>query len=614
MSRPVVAVVPVWNGEQHVRNLLDDLSATSLLHNIPVVFVDNGSDEETHGLVADAWADNDNWHLLWNTSNLGFTKAINQAIVHASKLVPDCDIILLNTDIRLTDPEWVAKLQAVAEAHPQAGIVIPRLRDLDGGLNTTHAYVDRGHRGFPLPLLPRDRGQYATTTAIESGTFAVAYITRACLDACGLLEELCETYASDSLYCILARAVGLEVWRCGDLTLTHAVGGSLANAEFNYSGQVARDTAYFRAVCPTPRAFCGKVNLAGVLGRNTGYGKLAWNMARALRAAEVEVAGLPLVPIDEPEVIDLPLFRDVVATPPDPAAPTLTITTPDHHPYHGTGEQIAVTMLECDGVPRSLIDPLNAQFDRLWTFSGFNLETFAKSGCTLPATLIPPPVDTDLYHPGLTPYVLPQARAINLVAVFEWGERKFTQWIRAALQALAGRDDICIHLRTFHGNHTLEAELTALCAVPGVRPAVRWLTEPVPEEEMGCLYRAADLVVCLGAEGIGMPLLEATACGVPALGYNWGAGAEYLDIADCLRVEPLGMVDAVAQCPYYKGFQWAVPSWWSFQRNLLWAVSHLDELRANAAVASKAVAETFALERVGAYYRGLLFEGLGVGG
>ena len=56
-----------------------------------------------------------------------------------------------------------------------------------------------------------------------------------------------------------------------------------------------------------------------------------------------------------------------------------------------------------------------------------------------------------------------------------------------------------------------------------------------------------------------MPLMEAMACGLPAIATDWGAHREFLHEGISYPLRIRGTVPAVAKCPYYAGFSWADP-------------------------------------------------------
>ncbi|MBY0278522.1 glycosyltransferase, partial [Candidatus Binatia bacterium] len=82
-----------------------------------------------------------------------------------------------------------------------------------------------------------------------------------------------------------------------------------------------------------------------------------------------------------------------------------------------------------------------------------------------------------------------------------------------------------------------------------------------PYHELGALYRSADAYVSVSrGEGWDMPLIEAMACGLPAIATDWGAHRDFTSEDNCYLLRTRGVVPAGdARCPYYAGFSWADP-------------------------------------------------------
>jgi glycosyltransferase-like protein len=83
------------------------------------------------------------------------------------------------------------------------------------------------------------------------------------------------------------------------------------------------------------------------------------------------------------------------------------------------------------------------------------------------------------------------------------------------------------------------------------RPVV--VTGPLPDQDMPALYRLADALVFPSlSEGFGLVVLEAMACGTPAIVSRSAPFTEYLGAEDCLWVDPAAVeviaaaMDAVA--------------------------------------------------------------------
>lgn len=126
-------------------------------------------------------------------------------------------------------------------------------------------------------------------------------------------------------------------------------------------------------------------------------------------------------------------------------------------------------------------------------------------------------------------------------------------------------------------------DVVATFAPPNARPLdTLRLTGPLPHAEMRALIRHADLYLATTKETFGIGTLEALACGVPVLGYNWGGTADIVEhrISGYL-VDP-GDEDGLVQ-------------------GLDWLRAH----RAIVGVAARARAEVFAWARVMPHYADL---------
>src|SRR3989344_7658382 len=96
------------------------------MHNVHVVIVDNGSPqpnikEMVERLLPQA-------HLVLRGENCGFGRSMN----FGARLVDPRYFFLLNPDTRLTDLDIFDKLVSYVDAHPDVGILAPRIYNFDG--------------------------------------------------------------------------------------------------------------------------------------------------------------------------------------------------------------------------------------------------------------------------------------------------------------------------------------------------------------------------------------------------------------------------------------------------------------------------------------------------
>jgi glycosyltransferase involved in cell wall biosynthesis len=218
-------------------------------------------------------------------------------------------------------------------------------------------------------------------------------------------------------------------------------------------------------------------------------------------------------------------------------------------------------MLEVDGFPPDWVRQAN-RMDEVWVPSAFNRDAFLRCGLRRPVHVLPLGVNPDYFHPGGVAHRNPAGEFVFL-SLFEWGERK-EPWLL---------------LKSFSETFSAAEPVRLLCKIVNRDPAVKLREEirnlrlradggrisyllnvEFEHYELGALYRSADCFVAVSrGEGWNMPLMEAMACGLPAIATDWGVHREYLHEGVGYPLHVRGTIPAVAKCPYYDGYSWADP-------------------------------------------------------
>ncbi len=582
--RPVTIIVLCWNRWALTARCLETLVAATDLEGVEVIAVDNGSTDETPTrLAALPWL-----RVIRNPSNLGFVRGNNVGIRAAD---PASDVVLLNNDIEIHDPGWLEALRETAQGSTGVGVVGCRLVLPDGRLLHAGTVIlpDTCH-GQQIGALEPDVGQYAAERDVQGVVFACAYIRRETIDRVGLLAEDYESYFEDTDYCLRVRQAGLRVVYCGRTTLVHAEHGSTradpTAAEAGSSGQAAdtatqtsaafarifehsRRTFRRRWARDLERGYGQRLSWQSILNFPTGYAMSSRALLRELDAQGVRMAydyvygpGTPFPVAEQPDSGDYVL--NVIAGRRRGFRPPVAVV-------YGQGDvfrrnrgryRIGYTMLEVDGFPRRWVEQANA-LDEVWVPSRFNLEGFERCGLRRPIHVMPLGVDTDHFHPGIRGHRHPDGDFVFL-ANFEWGERKAPERLLDVFNHTFRRDEpVVLVCKTINRDASVNVEqrIRALgLAASGGRIAFLHNRE-FAYCEMGALYRSADCYVSAGrGEGWDMPLLEAMACGLPAIATDWGAHRDFAHEGICYPLAIRGTVPAEnVRCPYYEGFAWADP-------------------------------------------------------
>ena len=188
---------------------------------------------------------------IFNNSNTGYAKANNQGI----KIAKGKYILLLNSDT-LVHKNSLGNLVEFAQETPAAGVVGPKLLNIDGSLQSScfnfptikNAILEYffGKKGLFDKYAPEGKNP-ETVDALVGAAFL---ITPEALKRIGVLDERYWAYFEDIDYCRQVWKKGLKVYYLPASVITHYHGASFKKA-------TSDDATRWRRLIPSSKIYHG---------------------------------------------------------------------------------------------------------------------------------------------------------------------------------------------------------------------------------------------------------------------------------------------------------------------------------------------------------------------
>jgi GT2 family glycosyltransferase len=203
---------------------------------LEVVVVDNASADGSADAIE---AEFPEIHVIRSEQNLGFAGGVNVGLRAARHPL----VLLLNPDTRVLG-DALARLVDYADAHPEAGIIGPRVLNEDGSLQASRFRFpsllnEALAASYLYQLLPGSRffnrerfggHDFSAAEPVDAVSGCCFLVRRSVLDAIGLLDEGFFMYAEETDLCYRAWQGGFEVHYAPVGEIIHFKGGSSRQA------------------------------------------------------------------------------------------------------------------------------------------------------------------------------------------------------------------------------------------------------------------------------------------------------------------------------------------------------------------------------------------------
>jgi len=277
-------VIVNWNTRDLLRDCLASVFAGLGALQVEVFVVDNGSTDGSLAMLAAEFPD---VITIANPDNRGFAAANNQALI----LAKGRHVMLLNTDTLVHDsvlPDSVAFL----DAHPQVGVMGPRILNRDGSVQASAtSYPSLGRlvgQTLGLNHIPAMDGYRMSgwdrrgLRHVEVISGCAMLVRRAAMDQVGLLDAKFFFYGEETDWCRRFAAKGWQVVFAPVGEITHFGGGSVRSLNHRRDVMLTEGTVRLHR------------KHGGLAGGLACYGLLAvFNASRALLWSAVSLTRRP---------------------------------------------------------------------------------------------------------------------------------------------------------------------------------------------------------------------------------------------------------------------------------------------------------------------------------
>lgn len=157
----------------------------------------------------------------------------------------------------------------------------------------------------------------------------------------------------------------------------------------------------------------------------------------------------------------------------------------------------------------------------------------------------------------------------------------------AYTQSYTASDNVCLVIKdmggdSFYKGMNLREKIAAISRQKNA-PAIEYIDTMLSDKQVAGLYKACDVLVHpYRGEGFGLPILEAMACGTPAIVTNGGACLDFCSEKNSMLIDAKKLIYADKRIGEYEmdGYPWLLePSVDHLKELMVYAFQHQKEMR-----------------------------------
>ena len=232
--------------------------------------------------------------------------------------------------------------------------------------------------------------------------------------------------------------------------------------------------------------------------------------------------------------------------------------------------------------------------EQIWTFSSFNLDDWQQV-CDNKVHKIPVGLDLQIYNEKGASAQITNLASFNFISVGDWTLRKnFEDLISVYVNEFQPDEDVAlvlkVHFAGFVKKHfdDVKNKIYSLLDRAGKlerHPKILFFPYLVDNEDMAKLYRACQcFVLATHGEGICLPALEASACGLPVIITGYGGHTDYFvdgrnGFLIPYEMQKIESLEYFRLCPKAYGHRWARISLPDLQKRMRWIFENKEKAK-----------------------------------